>query len=712
MNCEVSDVSAIRRSEYHRSGPSIRHWIQVPTTLSPDIDKPKVVQICYLTSIQIKLLLLQSINPILRSIYPMSWQGANTLHRGEQRNRNDSNGNKSIHSETVEAVLNRLMKAYSTSMECVGAFHRSDAAICKSSTIDAEMNSTASIGSAAAAMYRVGRAARHTFEISILTDPLVSVHTPSCTRRILTGKNLRTAWTHENQRTRSTVQLTSATHKSTVQQLAYLSLVNYADLLLMGLRPNTTTNTTVLDRGVIKCLQSFHTAKKETISSCWIMNDIQNNNSETEDNSEIESEQDTVRLALIAYIDATAIDGSDPTVWLKLACAARRLGRLLNNETSTIPVTFLKHRRLERYALERSVSALPSHDPPNRTAVQALREWHNEQEQSVDQNFPDVMILPKPVQLEMLLELPRYSWSTLGRLLLRACKEGSLYTASTQLALSSCDDRPMKSIFLSPKVSIHVCPLLVIPSTILARIVSYLKPSQLWCLEATCRALSASIVAARVILDTSSDTAVLHRPLIPLTDGSVPGQLLQQLENETIVESSPRATLQHSSADEVAENDVVAETSKRISKRVRSQIITSGKRAERSARRYSTEFCLLATILGCTADDPAYERLLHTYKFGKSDSNDSETSLSVAPVKKQLLSEGHVSDKDDTIDQLNESSLCNFIKDCSSMTALSPLACIFRFVARVSIHASQVFTNDPAGAMGMCSNLMDCKLRV
>lgn len=48
--------------------------------------------------------------------------------------------------------------------------------------------------------------------------------------------------------------------------------------------------------------------------------------------------EQTKRLALVAYCDAADMDGSDPTLWFKVACAARGLGRCtaINNSVKEV----------------------------------------------------------------------------------------------------------------------------------------------------------------------------------------------------------------------------------------------------------------------------------------------------------------------------------------------------------------------------------------
>jgi hypothetical protein len=126
--------------------------------------------------------------------------------------------------------------------------------------------------------------------------------------------------------------------------------------------------------------------------------------------------------------------------------------------------------------------------------------------------------------------------------------------------------------FASPVVVLRLSPILALPSTVLAGICQFLEPSSVCRFEATCRALSVSIITARAALDHSAT--------------------IQQRENEESKkerESSddlpPGKSVEanESSKDEVVdESETSAKHSSRASKRLQSQIITSGKRAELS----------------------------------------------------------------------------------------------------------------------------------
>jgi len=151
-----------------------------------------------------------------------SWEGANVAAR--RRDSLDSSSRRT--SETVEAALNRLSKAYSAAMECVGAWHRADQA-----NTDLSNNNN----NRRQSLRHVGRAARKTFERAILVDPLVSEHAITLTHlQSEWARQQKLGWEFCLQKRSDPPTLTSKGHKSTVQQLAYLSLVNYADLLIAG----------------------------------------------------------------------------------------------------------------------------------------------------------------------------------------------------------------------------------------------------------------------------------------------------------------------------------------------------------------------------------------------------------------------------------------------------------------------------------------------
>lgn len=232
----------------------------------------------------------------------------------------------------------------------------------------------------------------------------------------------------------------SAAHKSTVKQIAYLSLVNYADLLLCGCSCQPCGDD-ILDRRPVKSLDALQlfqvdantqqTSNCEHFSSCLWSN---------------ESREQTLRLALASYCDASELDPSDPTLWFKVACTARSLGRVVDSPpfTSSALVNWRprSYRSLERLALERGLKSLPKGMPPNRMIMRAWREmeqWDLSGEVTVNKSDSVVQNESSGSSnqpIELVIHLPKYSWTTLGRILIRACKEGSGYGRGSGRAVS------------------------------------------------------------------------------------------------------------------------------------------------------------------------------------------------------------------------------------------------------------------------------------
>lgn len=561
------------------------------------------------------------------------WQGANV--RAKDRRRQEA---AASNLETVEAALNRLSKAYRAAMDCVGAWHRTKG--------DRE------------SLLKLGTAARSTFEDAVLWDPLVEPHVP--------------AWMASRAKPNRPPPpaLSSASHKSTVRQLAYLSLVNYADLLLSG-APLSSCRDSLLDRGIVPALEAFHS------ESCWS-----------------EPKIETVRRVVTALLDALALDDSDPTVWLKLACGARRLGRLLAD--SGTHAALLPHRRLERHALEHGQVALPQNVPPNRLLVRAYEEWCREDEETYD--YPSKIVVEEPQQ-KLHLELSRYSWSTLGRVLLRACREGSGFRHT---GVHHREQRKMEGDVMSaPSVTMHLSVVLSLPSAVLARICDFLEQKDVWRFESTCRALSYSIVSARAIsaVDKSNKPA---QKLLPT-----------QTENQEVkTDHEPEKADDQPHQSEDNESDKCP--GNRASIRLRSQLITEGKRSERSSRRSSTEYCLVSATLGCTPDNKTYQQCDMDYFDWESHENNTPNSVmdksrrNVTGSSRMVTTDAMERQRREARERLSDASLSSFVNAWGTESA-TPVDVLFGFLAHVSIHIADVFASDPGGCMVLSSSLLECK---
>lgn len=620
----------------------------------------------------------------------MVWQGANVDIPQDVPTDNPVDK----HQETVEAALNRLSKAYTAAMNCVGALHRTPP--------DDRLQ-----------QIKLGRAARQTFEQAILLDSLVAYEHAPLLRETLNISNIRTI---------PKVELRSAGHRSTVEQLAYLSLVNYADLLLSGCRSSIEYFPTLLDRGLVKAFSEFSTG------TCWIratptptwtedLMDAQTIGEDVVDpipskivegsedslesssltmarstealetsasqncilhvgarqsmedivDEEPEREATTVRLALAAYVDATRVDSTDPTVWLKLACAARRLGRLVSNIGSSS--TFLRYHCLERHALEQAFLTLPTTLPPNRIVNHMLEQWCKEANDFTLNPYHACrhLGLDDTENVNRKLSIPRYSWSTVGRLLLKACNDGSTATVG----------------YAEMYIRLELSPFLTVPPVVLENICVYLTSPEISCLEATCRALSASIVCARASLDHKAekrDYGILRKFKGSKHIGVGVG----------VVDTKRK----------FSDGDVGRNPASRASKRLRSQIINSGKRSERCSRRTSVEYCVIAAVLGCSSEGLTYQ-----------EATCAEFDWNTIPIlygHSYRLRLASLDTQSRNVDIVEDESLANFVGRWLTR-ASTPLSILFDFMAYVSVHVTEIFVSDLSGSNNLSELLLKCK---
>lgn len=570
-----------------------------------------------------------------------------------QENRNK----RQIDEETDEAALARLTKMYSVSMECIGSLHRLSASITKErekkannssqSSRDDDKNSNMEIDDNTEEkedddtikspeflmeqVSRVANAGRATLE-NVLLDPFLRQYAPSLSQAVFSYlktqqedtdilDNKDTVNDDEEEvlftssdsayTTNNNLINSSSAHQSSLKELAYLSLVNYADLLIscthktrVKNNENSTMGNTklkIINKGVVKTLPvlvMFHgqlSHKKESenknnndILSCWK-----------------ENERIVKKFALMAYLDASELivntkTDTDPTLWLKLTCASRSLGNTIicyqqnlneNKKDTTTKnseknknkrmLSLCKLRKLEQYAIEKGMAIFEPADtfiflessssiisgevksrntsrsnnnsnkirnpsigvPPNRVLLKMLEEWQSEQPEfefkrldlflspSSDSNDDETSIettTDDKVAEEININLPRYSWYTLAKILIRGCRDGNKYLYDDQ---TRSNNNIMTNVtpFGSPAIAISISPMLALPFIALGTICEYLYCSNTKCtdddsaainiqqkehdhrqkeelvltfkqdinnLRSTCRALSATIVPA------------------------------------------------------------------------------------------------------------------------------------------------------------------------------------------------------------------------
>ena len=375
------------------------------------------------------------------------------------------------------------------------------------------------------------------------------------------------------------------------------------------------------------------------------------------------------QLALASLCDASDMDGSDPVLWLKVASAARRLGK-------QSPAESIRYRRLERHALEMGKTALPTNLPPNRLIIRAL-----EEHQSSYLHFQDSLIDNSGMQTKLVLDLPRYSWTVLGRMLFRACNEGV--------------NPDTREAFGSPCVEIHLSLLFLLPQRCLGLVCKFLQSTEIWRFEATCRGLSASILSARAMLERAEAAQTPHpqdeqKPLDLPTPSTQepPSNQVQQVEQPIHTKKK---------GDEPARA--------RSSKRVLSQLRTSCKRADRESKRGSVKYCLLASVLHCTSDDETFTSVSNNDvrwdSLLKADSFTAEKRTKDGLESTLTPPEGDATDS-----RLGDFSLTAFVDKWNGMNS-GPFDVMQHYVSHVAMHVVDVFHSD-RDALALSVLLLDC----
>ena len=605
----------------------------------------------------------------------MSWQGANV---GRRKRFASEEPRRSA--ETVEATLNRLSKSYVAAMDCLGSCHRAS-------------QEFGSKDSARRTVAKVARTARRTMERSILIDPMVLSHAPNLAvmwEQWSKSENGPRAtlwsWLPEVVRGQSPPVLTSASHRSTIRKLSYLSLINYADLLLSGSSRRGCRTTTILDRGATNPLFA---CREDEVFSCWLLDES------SERSSDAEPEEDTARLALASYTDAVHLDGSDPTIWFKLAAAARQLDNLVTRAGGP-----RRYRRLERHALESAqICWIVDYRPPSRMIVQAWTEWQSLD--GPDCDIPSEFAAAPGIneQDNLRLSLPRYSWAVVGRNLARACREGTNFHRYPDLNLRF-QLKASGKVNVHPIVHMHISPLLTLPSPVLGELVQYLDDMTRVHLQCTCRALSVAVLAPRIRANCNTNEARdSGLPELPDTNNSGKtndsgGKDRDRPDNRTPEEPGE----QHA----VSKEEKAAQGS-RVSKRLQSRVETSGKRAERSSRRGSIGFCLLGATLG-----------VRCFNSESAGALSKESLKSISPQLRPDRHQGTVrtgvqdmeeADRMEAQERTGSASLTAFVESVSNKS--TPFSALFRFLSHVSIYIDDVYSCESHGSLVLSACVMD-----
>lgn len=648
-----------------------------------------------------------------------------------RRKRKKKKKRQIVREEYPEALVARLTSSYTSAMTAVGALHRTsrqyDATNAATDNVNVR-NAFDSIQSAALT-------ARTAFEQSILLEHVIlaPVFFPDNKENTVKAKNNRVVqinaveitssawldqWNHSSSNADTTTFQTisinkwnklSTAHRKEICKVAYLSFVNYADLLLCCLCNNASVTTSkkkkdLLDRGAVSKLQVMN------LFSTMTPFDVDN----FDTNHRVwstESTEHTIQLALAAYVDASELDPTDPTMWFKMACAARALGweilspNTLRNMCTAPPMSY---RCLERLALEHGLASLPQGVPPNRLLLHAWREmekwdrgphkpsaWSVEKEIDHDEDMVDGegLMQQENEPIQLILHLPKYSWVSLGRILMRASQEGLAYSRSKQGSPRHVWSTVDHAEFGSPQVDIKIAPLLAVP---IRMICEHLEETDLKSLACTCRAMPSGLAFARAEgvgkMEKYEDASPPVEKYVKKVDKEI---TMTNTNSDFKSKSSRRGTASPNPGG-------------RISKRVQSHMITTEKQAERKSKRSSVEYCLIAGTLSCTAQNPDYIMLLNAElpllvkcmnnhpSISQLHTDDSGFNMSVR------ASHSHINHF------VSPTSLNEFVLKWSKQNS-GPRELLEQFLLHISLNTRDVFETFLAEKDRLSSCIIDCE---
>lgn len=561
------------------------------------------------------------------------------------------------------------------------------------------------------------KTARDAFEITLLSDPLIRKFCPSL-ESVLFQKETKSE--HEED-----VVLPSAAHQSTLKKLAYATLMNYADLLLCGCScsypcPSSSSSIrkgkkdSLLNRGVVPLLQVLQypdrsdehaTVPSFGIKCLWSQ-------------QRMEDEERTKRLALVSYCDACDLDGTDPIIWLKLACAARGLGMVLKqnkqreiNDELCINNMNLDFERLERYALECGLTVLSSNRPPNRALSRAFHEFELERvTKDIDSyNYGSTKVLGRgginSDTASLVISLPRYNWATLGRLLLRACRDGVTSNSHSGWTVHKSWDSKQYIPFemASPCINITVSLLLTLPGKVLGNVCSFLEENDVKRLESTCRSLSVDIVPACALLEKDRISMVRQ----------MEQEMGDMLEKHEMTLADDGSLKNKSSAQNLAVSV------HRTSQRVRTQLMESGKQAERSAKWKSVEYCLLSSFLPCTTDDPIYKSCLNQdidwdcvaplneYATMINAMTNTNDNVEQNDVEERSFAKGGIETWAEQSAQSEKSSMANFLNMWSGKNS-GARDMLHGFLSHISRFVDSIYESEKGNSLVLTQCFTEC----
>ena len=337
-------------------------------------------------------------------------------------------------------------------------------------------------------------------------------------------------------------------------------------------------------------------------------------------------------------------------------------------------------------------------------AMRALKELSAE----VLQEAYPAIVAPLPEKVELRLEIPRYSWSALGRMLVRACREGMDYQGGLTAPRSAGSST--FSQYGSPTILMELSPMLALPTRVLGYICRFLESSDVWKFEATCRALTVSLVAARASLEEER-VATSRCRFDENDEGSrqqnqdVSRTMLAVNNDEKVPSSVNNAFAQRRVSGSQRPEEATAH---RTSKRLLSQLITSGKIAERKFRRSSVEYCFLAAALSTTKEE---HRMITKRYLERAAAQLKSFESRRRNASQNAPSDSSERHRKEAVERLCSSSLSAFVERWSGNNS-GPMDLLQRFLGHVAMNVDDVFSSDPGGPMVLISCLFGCECRL
>ena len=250
-------------------------------------------------------------------------------------------------------------------------------------------------------------------------------------------------------------------------------------------------------------------------------------------------------------------------------------------------------------------------------------------------------------------------------------------------------------------------------------------------LECTCRALSSDVVSARAIAEKArrqrtTDTERRMAKSSLHENGPEEKESMPNVDNGTTggeggktgIKGKEKAT-QNTAKDQAKEKTKSTKKksarSNRSSKRVLSKRITSGKNAERSAKRKSAEYCLVSAVFSCTSQHPVFSECQKKdvwWKESQANDNLAASADSMSPAKNV----GGASNMtflgpDDSSSRMGDldSSLKAFCLRWSEKNS-GANDILVRFLLHVSWYIDDVFSSEAGDVVALSSCVLECKL--